>query len=233
MFKLAIDAANLPRDRRGMGRFVRSVVRAALADPAFEVEFISLRPRDDAAIAAEFPGVPVRRAHVASRRKRYDALWYPWNGVRFASAAPSLVTIYDAFAFDEPARGFIARRREQAPIRRAARSASAIATISNWSRARIALNLKLDPATLEVIHLAPDPFFFPGSGEPPPPELHGKHYVLLVGANEARKNARTALAACARALRGPDELLVVVGRLNDEERKLAQRLHLPAGQVTT
>ena len=71
----------------------------------------SLRRGDDAAIAADLPGARVRASGAAKARGRYDAVWYPWNGVRFPAAAATLVTIYDAFAFDEPARGWIARRR--------------------------------------------------------------------------------------------------------------------------
>ncbi len=46
--------------------------------------------------------------------------------MRFAAGAPALVTINDDFAFTYPARGLIARRREQAPIRRAVRSSCAL-----------------------------------------------------------------------------------------------------------
>jgi glycosyltransferase involved in cell wall biosynthesis len=233
VLRLAIDAANLTRDRRGMGRFVRSVVNAALADPGIDLEFISLRASDDAALRAEFPGVAVRRAHVAGRRERYDAVWYPWNGVRFGAAAPSLVTIYDAFAFDEPARGWIARRRERAPIQRAARVATRVATISEWSRARIAARLHLAPERISVIRLAPDPFFFPGNDDAPPAAFAGKRYVLLVGAREARKNARTALAACALALNAPLELLAIAGSLNPADEQFARELRVPAGQIVS
>jgi glycosyltransferase involved in cell wall biosynthesis len=231
LLRLAIDAADLARDRRGMGRFVRSVVNAALADPAIDVEFVSLRASDDAALRVEFPGVAIRRAHVAGRRDRYDAVWYPWNGVRFGAAAPSLVTIYDAFAFDEPARGWVARRREQAPIERAARVATRIATISDWSRARIAARLHLAEERIGVIRLAPDPFFSPGNDDAPPGAFDGKRYLLLVGAREARKNARTALAACALALHAPQELLAIVGGLSPADELLARRLNVPAGRV--
>jgi glycosyltransferase involved in cell wall biosynthesis len=228
--RLAIDAANFVQDRRGMGRFVRSVVRAAQADPEIAVEFISLRRRDDAPLRAEFAGAPVCRPDRADRRDAYDIVWYPWNGIRFRCAAPSLVTIHDAFAFDEPAREPIARWREQAPIRRAARSATMISTISQWSAVRILNALPIEPARLAVIPLAPDPFFVPGS-ETPPAAVAGSAYVLLVGAREARKNARTLIAACARALRAPAESLVVVGKLSTEDAKFAGALKLPVTEI--
>jgi glycosyltransferase involved in cell wall biosynthesis len=228
--KLGVDASNLARDRRGMGRFVRSVLHAAQADPGITLELLSLRAGDDAAIARELPGVRVRRSGAAAARGRYDVVWYPWNGVRFPAAAPSLVTIYDAFAFDEPARDWIARGREQRPIRHAARAATRIATISAWSRERILARLGVERERVAVVPLAPDPFFFPGPDEALPPALHGRRYALLVGAREPRKNARLAIEACALAF-APGETLVIVGALNPPEARLAKRLRLSAGAI--
>ncbi len=228
--RLGVDGANLTRDRRGMGRFVRSVLRAALADDGLELELLSLRRADDAALEAELPGVRVRPASAAKTAGRYDAVWYPWNGVRFAAAAPSLVTVYDAFAFDEPARGWVARRREQEPIRRAAREATRISTISAWSRERIVARLEVARERIAVVPLAPDPFFFPGPADALPAELRGRRFALLVGAREPRKNARLALEACARAFR-PGERLVVVGDLQAADAKAARRLGLAAGSI--
>jgi len=227
MMRLGVDASNLARDRRGMGRFVRSVLRAAVAAEDIELELLSTRGGDDAPIAAEFPGVPVRRAAAGAR---YDVVWYPWNGVRFSTKAPALVTIYDAFAFDEPARGWVARRREQAPIRRAAREAERVATISAWSRERIVAQLGIERERITVVPLAPDDAFFPGPSEALPEALRARRYALLVGAREPRKNARLALEACARAF-APGETLVVVGELNPEDARLAKRLRLSIGAI--
>jgi glycosyltransferase involved in cell wall biosynthesis len=212
-----------------MGRFVRSVLRAALGEADVELELLSLRRGDDAAIAADLPGARVRASGAAKARGRYDAVWYPWNGVRFPAAAATLVTIYDAFAFDEPARGWIARRREQGPIRRA-RTATQISTISQWSRERIVARLGVERERIAVVPLAPDPFFFPGASEGLPEALRGRRYALLVGAREARKNARLALEACAGAL-GPGETLVVVGELASADARLAKRLRLSLGNI--
>jgi glycosyltransferase involved in cell wall biosynthesis len=228
--RVGVDASNLPRDRRGMGRFVRSVLRAALAAEDVRLELLSTRGGDDAAIERELPGVPVRRSGVAATRGRYDVLWYPWNGVRFRSAAPSLVTIYDAFAFDEPAHGAIARGREQRPIRRAAREATHVSTISRWSRERIHVRLDVPRERISVVPLAPDPFFFPGAAEGLPEALRDRRYALLVGAREPRKNARLAIEACARAF-VPGERLVVVGELDAADARAVKSRGLSAGSV--
>jgi len=64
--RLAIDAGNLARDRRGMGRIARGVVRAALAESDLALTLLI----DDAAAAdaarSEFPGVSVAPATAAA-----------------------------------------------------------------------------------------------------------------------------------------------------------------------
>jgi glycosyltransferase involved in cell wall biosynthesis len=224
VIRLAIDAANLAQDRRGMGRLVRPVVRAALADPRFTVTLLAPR-KHYAQLRADFGNdVPIRAAGSAVRPKLYDAVWLPFNGMRFACAAPVLVTIYDAFAFSEPARGFVARWREQAPIRRAARHAARVVTISHWSAEQIVSVLHVAARRIAVVPPLPDPFFSPGSGDTLPPNVQGKRFVLFVGGPEPRKNAAMLVEACAKALAAPEELLAVVGTLSalDEERLRAQ-----------
>jgi glycosyltransferase involved in cell wall biosynthesis len=224
VIRLAIDAANLAHDQRGMGRVVRPVVRAALADERFEVTLLARR-KEQAALRADFgKNVRISMPGSAGRHNRYDAVWLPFNGMRFACAAPVLVTIYDVFAFSEAARGFVARWREQAPIRRAARRAKHVVTISHWSAAQIASTLQVPPQRITVVPPLPDPFFFPGSGDTLPPNLHERRFVLFVAGPEPRKNAATLIEACAKVLAAPEELLAVVGNLNalDEERLRAQ-----------
>jgi glycosyltransferase involved in cell wall biosynthesis len=215
--RLAIDAANLAVDRRGMGRYAHAIVAAAIADPSFEVTLLA-NGSADPALRERFAG-PARFdvASPASARKkgRYDLCWFPFNGMRYEPKAPCVVTIHDAFAFSEPARGAIARRREQAPIRRAALRARRVVCDSAWACGEIAQRLQIGIERLSVVPLAPDPFFTPGTGDALPPSLEGKRFVLFVGGREARKNARVLFEAAARALQPGRETLVVVGDLAD------------------
>jgi alpha-1,3-rhamnosyl/mannosyltransferase len=231
VLRVGVDAGNFPRDRRGMGRFARSVVSAARTDPEIELELISLRRSDDAALHAEFGELPLHRPARAGRRDAYDVVWHPWNGMRFRSLAPSLVTIYDAFAFDDPQPEPISRWREQAPIRRAARTATKIATISAWSRGRLIDALGVEPERIAVIPLAPDPYFTPGDDAAVPSALTGRRYVLMVGAREPRKNARTLIAACARALDRQSEMLAIVGKLSSDDARLVADLGVAACEI--
>lgn len=220
MIRLAVDAINLLADRRGMGRFTLSVLEAAVE-------------RDDIALT-----LLVRREHTADYREllksdrfalaslasanardRYDAVWYPWNGMRFGSRAPTLVTIHDLFAFEYPARGGIARWREQAPIRRAARTATRIATNSAYTRERVIDFFHVAPERVVSIPHAPNRFFWPGYESPPiePP------FVLAVGLGEKRKNASFLIDAFARAFPKRDVRLVVAGSIDPRAAKRAQR----------
>ncbi|MBD5654412.1 MAG: glycosyltransferase family 4 protein [Candidatus Eremiobacteraeota bacterium] len=228
--RVAVDATNLARDRRGMGRIARAVLRVAARDERTEIVLLARR-RDDLALRAEFPALAVQRPKTARRAGRYDVVWYPFNGMRFEASAPTLVTIHDAFAFTEPHPERIARYREQAPIRRAARRATRLVTDSNWSRDEIARELHVAPARIDVALPEPDAFWSAGSGGELPPALVAQRFALIVGAGEARKNIRLAIDACARALHGPHEMLVVVGALPPPLRAYARERKLRCGEI--
>jgi glycosyltransferase involved in cell wall biosynthesis len=229
--RIGVDASNLPRDRRGMGRVTRHILRAAFADPRIELTLLSARHSDERALHAEFPEARVRSAGSARRRAAYDVVWYPFNGMPFAAAAPALVTVHDLFAFTEPHPERVARWREQRPILRAVREAERICTDSEWSRGELVRVLAVAPGRIAVVRPAPEPFWFPAHDEGLPAGLGARRYVMLVGVRERRKNASMLIRACARALRGPAETLVVVGRLSPEDRRLVLALGVDAGEV--
>jgi glycosyltransferase involved in cell wall biosynthesis len=228
---LGVDAANLAHDRRGIGRIVRGVLRTAAEDPRWTIVLLASKRGDREVLRAEFPALDIRRAAAARGHTRVDVVWFPFNGMRYRVAAPSLVSINDAFAFTEPHPQAVARFREQAPIRRGARLGTRIVTLSRWSRGEIARELRYPESRIGVIEPAPDPFFTPGDGDELPAGLAGRRFALVVGAAEGRKNVRLALAACARALRGDAEVLVVVGTLSAADRAFACGLGGNAGEI--
>ncbi|HEV3157386.1 MAG TPA: glycosyltransferase family 1 protein [Candidatus Baltobacteraceae bacterium] len=224
--RLAIDASNLVADRRGMGRYARGIIHAALGNPGFVTTLLVRKPNEMALPLREEFGreIPIVAESSVTHRGRFDLVWYPFNGMRTVGAIPSVVTIHDAFAFTEPHPSFIGRAREQRPIVRAARHARVIITDSHWSSNEIIRILK--PArTPVVIPLQPDPFFFPAS-EPVPAALIGKRFVLTVGAREVRKNVVTLVHACAASFR-EGEVLVIVGTPSDAVREALDRTRLP------
>ena len=202
-----------------MGRIVRGVLHAAL-DAGIDVHLLSspARPWSDDPAAPLFASMHFASPASAARRGAYDVVWYPWIGVRFGAAAPTLAHIHDTFALHE--RGnWIARRRVRVPLRRAARTATRIATDSSWSAEQIRKELHVRTERIVVILPAPDPFFFPGKDEPDP-TLPAAPYVLMVGADEPRKNARFLVEAFGDAFPHGGVRLAIVGRLaEDAERE--------------
>lgn len=204
--RLGVDAFNLEADRRGMGRLVRQTLED-LQRLQTEVLLIKRAPAHDAIVPRD-----LRRLHL-------DAIWYPWNAMRFAPHAPAIVTINDPFAFTYPHPSAVARWREQAPIRRAIRRADCIFTISNWGADELRRLFRVSPERLRVIHPAVDAFWHPVAGVEHAP------YVLFVGGPDARKNAGLLFEAYDAAFGDGGPRLVVAGTLNaaDERRFAAMR----------
>jgi len=201
-----------------MGRYVRSVLRALAARPELALTLLVRELRDAAAYRELVPGADVARARSARTRADFSLVWYPWNGMPFTSRAPSVVTINDDFAFAYPARGLVARWREQRPIRRAAEQARRIITISNWARRALVRRFALDPERISVIPLGPDSMFSPGIETSP----YAQPFVLAVGSREERKNVGFLIGAFARAFPANDVRLVIVGELRAQLRLPAE-----------
>lgn len=217
--RIAIDALNLRNDRRGMGRIVRGVLRAAL-DAHHDVTLLTneRRPWPDDPESALLEASHFARPSTALRRAPYDVVWYPWNGIRFSAGVPTLAHIHDTFALHDEHADWIARRRVRKPLWRAAHDATLLATDSNWSRAQIHRDLGVKSEEILVIPLAPDRFFLPAPDQDEDLALPASPYVLLVGGGEPRKNARFLVKAFAEAFPQGTVRLVVAGALADDAR---------------
>jgi|SRR5579872_2943445 len=211
--RVAVDAWNLRADRRGMGRYVRRILRDWETYPDLEVTLI-VRSEDDAEHArTEFPYRVIRNA-----RDRYDAVWYPWNALRFTvRGARRVVTVHDPFAFTLAHRDPIARWREQRPIHRALRDADALATNSAWTAHELARLFAIDAARCTLIHPVPDPFWKPTASAPP-----RAPYIFVVAGPDERKNLSTLFAAYDRAFTNDDAAptLIVAGVLREHDEAL-------------
>jgi glycosyltransferase involved in cell wall biosynthesis len=196
--KLAVDAWNLADDHRGMGRYVRRILSDFERESDLDVTLLTRKdPR---------------------AKENFDAIWYPWNGLRFEiPRARSLVTMYDPFAFTYPARDFVARWREQNPIRRAAKQATVLATISAWSASELARVLDRNVADFTIIPPVPDAFW------QPTPAAASIPYVLVVAGPDERKNIPTLVRAFARAFPPRSCTLHVAGNLSAKDTWLLER----------
>ncbi|MDP9018482.1 MAG: glycosyltransferase family 4 protein [Candidatus Eremiobacteraeota bacterium] len=218
--KVAVDAANLIHDRRGMGRYVRSILAEL---PGHGIEPILVcRTENDCARVRELG----MRLHVCTpvqaRAQRVEASWFPWNGMRFDLRVPSVLSVYDLFAFENPHRNIVARFREQRPIARGIAKAQSIATISEWSARQIVERFGVRRSRVTILPPALDPLW-----QPQPRSRTSQPFVLFVAGPEPRKNAPVLFEAFERSFLKLDIGLTVAGTLSaqDEERLARCNFH--------
>jgi glycosyltransferase involved in cell wall biosynthesis len=214
---LAVDAYNLAADRRGMGRYVRQVFRGLQTIGENDIRLVVRNKRTGESLTNQlpYPLIEARDLH----RDPADAVWYPWNGIRFEPHAPAIATIYDTFAFTFPNKSFFARRKEQQPILRAVREAQAIVTISQWSATELGKRLGVEPGRIAIAPPAIEPFWYPV-----PPERETP-YVLFVAGPDERKNAQVLFDAFEAAFEEDAVELIVAGELNRSDEAAFARMH--------
>jgi len=220
MIRLGVDAWNLPGDHRGIGRYLRRILKAWWEHERERVEVTLVVPQWHAwtvgrRYRAELEGRPYR---VVSRRgharAHLDALWFPFNGCSWTNfSLPATATLHDASNFVVP--GYAPAT--QAIFRAAAQRCRALITDSHFQQRELARELQIAPERLVPIELGVDP------PRPPGPVALDvaafSPFVLYVGAAERRKGFDTLLAAMERvAAARPDVSLVATTRLEGEYR---------------
>jgi glycosyltransferase involved in cell wall biosynthesis len=206
--RVAVDAHNLTRDDRGIGRYARAVLSRALRDPGFAWTLVvhDLFPKRTA--VARALGAQPGEVEV-SRRVPRDAgvVWFPWNGTFLRTDAPSVATVHDAAPFAFPASDARKRATEQNPFLATANTARRILVQSSFTASEVERWLGVDAERIVVTPLAVDAAFTPGTAEPLPAALRGRRYVLHVGAHDERKNTSTLIEAFERAFPDGDVAL--------------------------
>jgi glycosyltransferase involved in cell wall biosynthesis len=210
--RLAVDARDLARDRRGIGTYARALLsRFARRDDVALTLLVRdwlpsrLGPELYAAIEISAPG----RARCANRvPPDADVVWHPWNGTFFESARPSVATIHDVVPFVFPAAEAARRASQQEPFRRTAATARAIVCDSAFTAADVERYLGVPHERLRTVPLGVDPSFSPGDLAALPPGLRGRRYVLYVGAQDPQKNVQTLVAGHRLAFPNGDVALV-------------------------
>jgi glycosyltransferase involved in cell wall biosynthesis len=207
---VAVDAQNLARDDRGIGRYARSVLRRALRDPLFRWTFVvrDWMPNERAIARA----LGTDRVVVAQRVPRgADVVWFPWNGIFLKGDVPAAATMHDAAPFAFPARDIHLRAVEQTPFLRTAATARKIIVQSQFTAREVQHWLGVERSRLVVTPLGVDAHFRPGPAVAPA-RLRGKRYVLHVGAHDERKNTNTLIAGFAQAFPKGEVTLVFTKR---------------------
>ena len=181
-------------------------------------------------------------------RLQLDVLHSPYIVKPYLLPCPSVVTIYDVLPLRYPTtlspRG---RRFYRLALRRAARSARSLITISTVSRDDLAFHLRIPRERIVVTPLAAAPSFTPQ----PVDEItdmrlrYGlpRHYVLYVGSNKPHKNIDRLLRAWERVIPElpaslTDTVLVIAGKFDPRyplpatianERGLSERVKILPG----
>ncbi|HEY6237327.1 MAG TPA: glycosyltransferase, partial [Candidatus Elarobacter sp.] len=210
---VAVDAHNLARDDRGIGRYARAVLSRAVCDARFRWTFVvrDLFPKRAAvahALGADAVDVAVTR-HVP---RDADVMWFPWNGTFLRTDVPSVATVHDAAPFAFPSTDPRKRATEQNPFLATAHSARRILVQSRFTADEVEHRLGVAAERIVVTPLAVDAVFAPGSLGALPAELRGRRYVLHVGAHDERKNTATLIDAFARAFPAGDVALAFTRR---------------------
>jgi glycosyltransferase involved in cell wall biosynthesis len=198
--RVAVDAWNLPHDRRGIGRYVRAIVGSWLRRAADRVTPTLIIPDwpawlHAAPYRAELPSHRMAVEHRnAARTGRFDVAWFPWNGMSWSTDLVSVATLHDASLYEFPPADSAAAERERAPFLLAAERARRVITDSDFSKAELVRHLGLPATSIDVVLLGVDqrtaaaPAAFDGL----------RRYLLFVGEPERRKGLDLFLAAAKR-----------------------------------
>jgi glycosyltransferase involved in cell wall biosynthesis len=213
---IAVDAHDLMRDGRGIGRYARALLsRYAQRDDVT----LTLMVRDPfpfrfARAMRELIGAP--RARVTNHVPREaNVAWHPWNGTFFRTDIPAVVTVHDVVPFAFPAAREKLRHSQQEPFARTAATARAIVCDSQFTANEAARFLDVANTPVHVVPLGVDPVFSPGSHTALPAPLAGRRYILYVGAHDAHKNVAT-LAKAYRATHDATNCALVFTRPNPD-----------------
>lgn len=211
MHTVGVDAWNLPGDRRGVGRYVREVlrvwVRSALVEPVLivpEWHTWTVARR----YLTEVENVPLRVVSRAlHRRAGVDVVWFPFNGCSWTTFdGPAVATLHDAtpFVFED--------KHGVAPIMRtAAQRCKLLLTDSEFSKQELIRELSVAPERLRVVHLGAR------ACEQPPARSGEAPFVLFVGTTDTRKGIDVLVSAMRRVQEyRPDVSLVLAGARSDD-----------------
>jgi len=209
---IGVDASYVARDRRGMGRVIRSILSTWEGRARHRLILLCHPKRYLSGLDSYVEkGWEVCAAEKAPK---LDVCWFPWNRVDWDPRCPRVVHIHDVAPFTEfhPATAHLAQDRER--LVQAAERADRVLTDSSFSRSEIHHYLEVDWERMEVIPLASDALFSPQSpasscSDPKLVDrLGGKPFLLFVGNTEPRKNLQGLLEAYSLLSHRPPLVLV-------------------------
>jgi glycosyltransferase involved in cell wall biosynthesis len=215
VLSIGVDAWNLPGDHRGIGRYVREILRewrslpdrvnVTLIVPEWHTWTVRRR------YLMEVDGAPYRVVSRAMHRfAGLDVLWFPWNGCSWTNfALPAVATLHDATNFAIPGYAPETQKIFRAAVERCAH----LITVSEFSRQELIRELHIPPERITAIPSGVR------AGDRVPSTLDTasmQPYVLYVGMSEKRKGVEALVRAMARVqARHADVALVLAGARGD------------------
>ena len=197
---IAVEATRLLKEQRGIGRYVRNLLRSMPEVDARVRYTLYTHERDIDGLQnqmASIPGVAPRTQIEPLSRLRStgaDVAWYAWNWILHPThTTPMVPTILDLVPmqrFDHRWWKFLKRAKARRRSKRTVDLASSIIVISEFTRQEVTRLLDVSPSRMQVTLLAADDF-------DATPLAHSEAltklgiagpYFLAVGAQEARKN---------------------------------------------
>ena len=198
--RVAVDARNVAGDRRGLGRYVRALLRRFVSCDELQITLVlerrlALFQKNALAKMLGSSRFSVAR-HVPLE---CDVVWHPWNGIFLHGGSAHVCTIADVAPFRFPVDNAIRRMHEQAPFTAAAARATRILTFSHTSKSDLTSLLNVAPELIEVTYLGVDDSL--GSQAlAPPKEVDDRPYLFFIGdPAEPRKNFELLYRAFRRA----------------------------------
>jgi glycosyltransferase involved in cell wall biosynthesis len=202
---IAVEATRLLQERRGIGRYVRNVLRLT---PSFrpDVRFTLFvrSPREAGAMRELLRGVdptlPDRTAIEPVSllpQTSADVVWYAWNKVepvaRRAAMVATLNDVASMLQLDHRWWKVVKRAKYRFRYGRAVRRADLVITISEFTAREVERLLHADPAKIRVTLLGADDLPAPSGGGSAVLEKLGIDgpFFLAVGARDPRKNLAT------------------------------------------
>ena len=206
--KVAVDATQLINDGRGMGRYVREILRRIndRVEIALIVERSDIEARRRYATAFGYYDVPLVSASTSA-----DVYWFPWNLLHVRTRGPRVVTVYDVAPLRFPHPNPWVRFRERRRLKAAVKSARRIVTISSFVRYELVERYGVARDSIDLATPGVGAPFSVGPAEALPEALHARPYILFVGAPDRRKNLDVLREAYTRAFPGKDYALVIAG----------------------
>ncbi len=235
---LAIESTRLLRERRGIGRYVRNILREmAVQQPHLRFTLFVQRTRDIAAMRDLLDGLHAGLGDWASvepisalAHTDPDVVWHPWNQVVSAHArAANVVTIHDIapmLQHDHRWWKVIKRAKYRRRYARTVARADGIIAISRFTRQEVLERFPTPAEKMSVTLLAADDLALsaPDDGSVLQRVDCREGYFLSVGGQEARKNLSTLYDAMDRLwTRGVRVPLVQCGPGLSEETRTVQR----------